>query len=339
MPTFSVTDATGAVATKVLPLNVVGMTTAESDWQARITAPGVVWFHDFRSDAEVDAFRWTPDYNNGNDPLAKGKGATNLRRITTDGITGSCMELIRQAGTFEGPNWWRPMSPINAAGNGRGVDDPGAGITPTAFKATDGGNNVNGWEHGYYGNPIYTGAVPNATWDGNEYWWQFRGKIDPVRSQMPDYQIQALTDQISGKFMFQSITSASLTAQEFVLMNFCSPVVGQNFLAAYRSGGPWLMHPGTWQWSQTDWDTIMFHVKAGTSGKADTLVEIYSAHRGDKTFTLAHSSLEKMTFDHKNGWNAVICSNYENGVNMPEQFYLRVCQMIFSKQPIACPQV
>ncbi len=338
MATLRLQDAAGTVVKADLSIQV-GSVSTESDWQARLiapdpTKPGIEWFVRCQNEAEVDAHRWTPDYGSGNDPLAKGKGATNLRWISTDGVDGhGCMELVRQAGTFEGPNWWRPMSPLII----NGVADPGA--NPLPWKPTDGGGQTNSWENGYYGNPIYTGTVPNSTWQGTEYWFQFRANVDPVRSQQPDYQIQALTNGVSGKFIFQSITSSSLTNQEIVLMNFCSPVVGENHAAAYRSGGPWLMHPGTWQYAQGNWDTIMFHVKPGTSGKADTLIEIYAAHRGEKAFTLIHTSLEQISFDHKNGYNAIIFSNYQNSANIQVPFYLRVCQMIFSKQPIACPQV
>ena len=87
---------------------------AEADWQERISGAGVVWFHDFRTDDEVNNFRWTPGYGNGNDPLAVGSAyAKYVRRITTDGITGGgCLEIFRQAGSNDGSDWWRPFSPL-----------------------------------------------------------------------------------------------------------------------------------------------------------------------------------------------------------------------------------
>jgi len=71
---------------------------AEADWQERISGAGVVWFHDFRTDDEVNNFRWTPGYGNGNDPLAVGSAyAKYVRRITTDGITGGgCLEIFQR---------------------------------------------------------------------------------------------------------------------------------------------------------------------------------------------------------------------------------------------------
>src|SRR5688572_26582707 len=54
----------------------------EADWQARIGGPGVVWYHDFKSDDEVNAFRWTGGYSGGNDPLAVGsREAPLVRRV------------------------------------------------------------------------------------------------------------------------------------------------------------------------------------------------------------------------------------------------------------------
>ena len=70
MATAMPPDASTYVGSKVVPMN------AEADWRLRSgqdpaqPQPGVVWFHDFRSDAEVDAFRWTGGV--GNDPRGNG---------------------------------------------------------------------------------------------------------------------------------------------------------------------------------------------------------------------------------------------------------------------------
>ena len=74
----------------------------EADWQARISQPGVVWFHDFGNEAEVDQFRWTGGENWGNDPtnlhptIAK-RGTVNWQ--TSDGITGgACLGQLPATG-------------------------------------------------------------------------------------------------------------------------------------------------------------------------------------------------------------------------------------------------
>jgi hypothetical protein len=125
-------------------LSVEGGTTAnttctsgnmEADWRLRSgqdpgnPQPGVVWFHDFRSDAEVNAFRWSAGI--GNDPNATGGEAPRLRRNTTDGLaSGSCLEvLVGPGGSGQSSYWWRPFSPFVAPGNGKSANDPGAGGT------------------------------------------------------------------------------------------------------------------------------------------------------------------------------------------------------------------
>jgi hypothetical protein len=157
---------------------------AEADWQARISGPGVVWFHDFRTDNEVNNFRWTPGYGSGNDPRAVGNSiAGNVRRITTDGVTpGGCLEIVRPAGSNDGSVWWRPFSPIvggTTTGNGRGAgaNDPGAGgtVRVEAYNPTDGGNQIANWGRGWYGS---SGSGP---FDGPEYYLQVRVKMDPNR--------------------------------------------------------------------------------------------------------------------------------------------------------------
>src|SRR5690606_34261411 len=62
---FLALDAVGPVYAQL-----VSKTTAESDWEQRSTAAGVVWAHDFRDDDEVNAFRWRNGI--GNNPEALG---------------------------------------------------------------------------------------------------------------------------------------------------------------------------------------------------------------------------------------------------------------------------
>ncbi|MEO1202679.1 MAG: hypothetical protein AAFX10_08230, partial [Pseudomonadota bacterium] len=121
---------------------------AEADWQARIADPGVVWYHDFRSDAEVDAFRWAGGV--GNDPNDQARPNT-VRRITSDGITGACLEVIRRAGSADPANWWRPYSPLDT-GSGKSEPDPGAdGTIPVRpWQPQQGGNQTANWFDGYY---------------------------------------------------------------------------------------------------------------------------------------------------------------------------------------------
>jgi len=335
-------------------------TTADADWQARISGAGVVWYHNFVSDAEVNNFRWTPignapaGYGNwsGNDPNALGTNATLLHRLTSDGPAPgvACMEIVRAAGTNDGSNWWRPFSPLKGGtttGNGRGVgnDDPGANgtIAPLTFAPTNGGSQTSGWgNHGWYANQAYLSTSP-AAFDGTEYYIQCRVKIDPNRAQPPNTSV----DQ--GKLFYFTRTDRSATDQEVVTTSFHG-TTGVDYFSAYRSVGiAWVFQGGgsSWQWPLGQWATILFHVKPGTmpgalgsgTGNPDTLFEAWGARAGETAYTqICSVSNVALPFDVQWGHNALIASIYQNGSNMT-QFYQRFAQIIFSKSFIPCPQV
>lgn len=331
-----------------------GTGSAEDDWVARSTAPGVVWYHDFRSDAEADNFRWSGGV--GNDPLAEGANANWCRRITTDGITGGgCLELFRGAGSSEGSGWWRPFSPLVGSGNGRGIDDPGAnGIVPArAYSPSQGSNAINSHSRGYYGHPSYH----NSNFDGDEFYLQMRVRMDPRRALpgQPDV----------GKLTFLTLCKRSFTGQEIVTYSG-GLSDGQNYFRMY---GGWRVsfpldgevdpydghQPGSdlghcdisqggstcWAWSG-GWDTIMYHLVPGREGIDETLIEIYAAHPGDTSFTriwrqsFAFSGFEE---DAEKGLQALIASSYNNHNQCSSEFWQRFDQVIFSKEFIACPQV
>ena len=97
-----------------------------------------------------------------------------------------------------------------------------------------------------------------------------------------------------------------------------------------------------WAWPAGQWATIMWRIRNGTSGGGNTLVEVWAAAPGQKQFTKIWSQPGvDLPFDpdYPQGHNALICSIYHNGENMPQQFYHRYDQIIFSKQFIPCPQV
>lgn len=334
---------------------------AEADWQFRSTGEGVVWAHDFRSDAEVDAFRWTGGFSGGNDPQAIGSDrASRVRRITNDGITGSgCLEIFRAAGTQEtGTHWWRPLSPLVGSGNGRGMDDPGANrtIAPQAYAATSGGSQIANWrDRGFYGHSSYhTGGV----FDGSEYFLQMRVKMDPRRASagMPSV----------GKLTFQTRTDRSLTTQELVTYSggLSASNPGVNYFRIYGGGSSSPLdqkniasgqgqQPGSqlgvcsfsasanscWAWSD-GWDTIMYHLNPGRDGVPESRIQVYAAHPGETSYTKiwdmvwANSYGSGFPF----GYNALICSSYNNGNNCPSDFWHRYAQVIFSKSFIPCPQ-
>jgi hypothetical protein len=332
---------------------------AEADWQLRSTGAGVVWAHDFRSDAEVNNFRWTGGFSGGNDPQAVGSSrAGQVRRITTDGITGGgCLEIFRAAGTTEaGSHWWRPFSPMVGSGNGRGINDPGAGrISAQAYAPTSGGSQINQWgDRGFYGHSSYQGSA----FDGTEYYLQMRVKMDPRRASagMPSV----------GKLIFQTRTDVSLTTQELVTysggLNANNP--GKNYFRIYGGGSSSPLdqknpssgqgqQPGSdlglctmsdsnnrcWAWSG-GWDTVMYHIAPGRNGVAESRIRVYAAHPGQTSYSKIWDMVWANSYGSANpaGYNALICSSYNNGNNCPSEFWHRYDQIIFSQQFIPCPQ-
>jgi hypothetical protein len=248
-------------------------------------------------------------------------------------------------------------------GNGRGEDDPGAGgaLPPQGYAVTDGGSQISSWGHrGYYG------TAGSGPFDGGEYYFQARVKIDPRRIQGVNASIDV------GKLFFFTITDFSASQQEIVV--YSSGRAGDNnYLRMYRSIGPPLdqdapgvgVHgnqPGTqfgsvgdgvcrldndggrlancWHWPENDWATVMWHIRPGTHSGNDTLVEVFVAGRGETEYTrIWHQPNVDLPFSgDPQGHNAVICSVYHNGLSMSE-FWHRYDQVIFSRQFIPCPQV
>lgn len=356
-------DGVGA-ATTASGIVLEDVQTAVADWQSRISGPGVVWYHGFESDNEVNNFRWTPGFSSGNDPQAVGTARAPLvRRITTDGSvkssggTTSCLEILRLAGSADGSNWWRPMSPIQGGtttGNGRGAgqNDPGAAgtITPKAFAPTSGGSQTASWNGGVYANPA---EQTGSSVDGTEYYMQARVKIDARRTQGA-----ANLGVTEGKLFYLTRTDRSNTDQEIVIESY-HPGGGGNAMSAYRGGGYVHLYQDAgasnpqvgsesgslWTWPPGEWATILFHVRPGTmsgglgslTGNGDTLFEVWVARQNETSYTKIWSQNIDLSFDVLWGHNAVICDTYHNGETMTE-FYHRYDQLIFSKQFIPCPQ-
>jgi hypothetical protein len=342
--------------------------TAEADFSARIGGPGVVWYHDFRTDAEVNNFRWTNGYVGGNDPLAKGGNGSHVRRITTDGITGGgCLEIYHPAGEAGNSVWWRPFSPITGSGNGRGVNDPGANgsIAPQAYSPSDGGSQISAWgSRGFYGHPKNQTGGPSASWDGTEYYLQVRVKISGSR-------VQSTPSARWGKLFYFTRTDASATAQEIVTH---SGVIynGRNYFGMYRSVSPPLEsdtpgtgnNPGTtyggvgngycywdntnglrencWFWPPDQWVTVLYQIAPGVTEDKNTIVRVWVANQGQTSYTkIWDQTTVALPYGVDKPWghNALICSIYQNGYSFAQAFYHRYDQIIFSKQFIPCPQV
>ena len=329
---------------------------AELDWQSRISGPGVVWYHDFRSPREVDAFRWSGGV--GNNPSPTTANAQRCRHIVTDGITGGCLEILREAGTTDTSGWWRPFSPLLGGwpGNGKPTADPGANgtIAPRPWNPLN-TNELSRHAYGFYMNPAYFSRFPGA-YDGSGWYLQMRVKIDPNR---------ALAGQPSGgKITYFTRNDRSLTSQEINTESLQrGAIAGANFFSMYRSGSPPLEsdspgagnQPGNangfcsfsnqpaacWKWSG-GWDTVMYHIVPGLGGgnveHPSTIVEVYAAHPGETSYTkIWDQQNAQVPYDVIWGHNTLLCSGYENGQNFVAAAYKRWAQIIFSRNVIPCP--
>lgn len=365
-------DGAGSADTSNITITM-GDVAAEVDFAGRADGAGVVWYHDFETDAEVDAFRWTGGYGGGNDPLAVGQAnAPYTRRITSDGIRGYCMEIFRPAGNNDGSGWWRPFSPLTGGG-GKGVDDPADGSTLRAWSPTDGGSQTAQHVGGYYGNSAYHAAYPGY-FDGTEYYISYRVKMSAARWD--------LSNPDGGKVSYFTRTDLSNTNQE---INVISRVIGsngpsdQNWFSMYRSGSPSLAGDdpsglsqvggeynggscrwygpgwsasdltGCWAWPQDEWVTLKFYVKPGLDSGNDTIVRVWTDWNpilGAKVNSWI-KIWDQTTVDlyylagKPFGQNALILTAYMNGAQqtMATDIYHRYCEVIFSHQDIACPQV
>lgn len=341
---------------------------AEGDWMSRISAPGVVWYHDFRSDAEVNRFRWMGGI--GNDVSGRGDGS--CRRDTSDGITGSgCLEISVPPGGVARTGWSRPFSPMTGATNGRGVDDPGAGTAPSSWNVTDGSDYLGQWQRGFYTHRDYHSQWPEFQVDGDEFYLQYRVKISSSRF---------LSGQPDGKLAFIGVTGNGTSHftpdQEIVIQSRQNRILrtytnfGSNFNSALtepqaasdQSGA--VKQPGgdyasscvnnltcniCWCYPSDTWVTTLVHVKPGHHGTSlgqvsaqDTLLEIKVALPGDSEYTTVYSKSD-FVFEFNQsvpfGWSVFEPSAYMNGSPALQNagWTHRYTQVIFSKQPIACP--
>lgn len=360
----------GSVTIKVSPAG-----SGASDWNARIKGPGVVWYHNFDSAAEVNQFRWTGGY--GNDPQAVGSAtAARTSWAASGGVEGGgFLQLSRPAGTTDIAEWWRPLSPLTGSSNGRGADDPGAsGAIPVQTFNSSSRSETFEWakkaKPGWYGHSSYQ----NSYFDGTDFYLQVRVKTDPRR--------MAANNFYGGKKVWLTTTSNSYTSQELVTVgqyyyasgdgtnvpNYHYVYQGYNYaglpdVAVPPPGGtriqigsdkvgtcdPYNRNvAGCWAYSG-GWDTLLYHVTPGREGVAETRFEVWAAHEGVSSYTKIWDMIYPAHFDQgtsssgapfRNGWNALMLSAYSNGYagNPLSEFIERYDQVIFSKQFIPCPK-
>jgi len=308
----------------------------EQDWQARISGPGVVWYHNFASKSEVDQFRENGAlvYNPDN-TVAAGSGyiSGGCTRIDSDGITGGgCLQILRLAGDLDAENWYRPMSPLSAPGNGSTTDDPADGgtIPLDAGGAWGPPTRTPDWKAGNYG-PASTGD-----WEGSEFYVQYALKVSSSR---------LVGDKFGGKVQYITRMDRSLTAQELVT----SYDYNVEEWRIYKGGTGTLSGDiGNPLHYFDEWVTYLVHVVPGDEvdpsgsdqGGSNTRVNVYRHRAGEAGYTHIFARND-LAIDYSNAylkaWNAIILSGYFNGFTFPEDFYQRYDEVIFSKQYIPPP--
>jgi hypothetical protein len=324
---------------------------ASKDWLARISSPGVVWYHDFSSDAEVNNFRWTSGFGGGNDPNAAGTNGGTVRRITTDGITGGALECYYPPNqSMNSIHWWRPLSALPSPGNGRATNDPAAnGTLPVrAYSPTSGGSQIAQFQGGWWGHP----SQGSATKDGNELFLQVRVKMDPRR-------ITGGNDTWTvGKFVWLTTCSDALDYGEHVTYSYGNPesgwASGVNYFRIYTlTGGSATpiasgndAQPGgvstPWYYSG-GWDTLLYQLRFGqagvSSGDNATRLIVYAAHPGESSYTtIMDHTYAVSAWRPEGGLQALMLSAYNNNRTFPQAFWHRYAQVILSKNFIPCPQ-
>jgi hypothetical protein len=224
------------------------LSTEIADWDVRKDGPDVLWFHNFDSPAEVDAFRWTGGGNGGvgNDPLDNTAVAGSCTWVADGFAGGGCVQLLHPTGNDNNhSSWWRPFSPlvgsVNASGslgNGRPDDDPGAGIiAPRQWNPDLSSNMTSQWAGGYYAKAemqtLFDPPDGGGNYDGEEYYFQYRHKTDPRRW---------LTNAFpGGKRLYFTRTDQSNTSQEYNVyggQEQAGWTPGEpDYFGMYRSGG------------------------------------------------------------------------------------------------------
>lgn len=327
---------------------------ATADWQSRTSGAGVVWFHNFERSAEVDNFRFQGGYGTAPNP-ANSDG--NCRWVSGDGFAGGgCLEInIPTGGTASG-QWWRPFSPLNGAGNGRGANDPGAAGTISVKTYDPNDRNQYAWTQGIYGHPDYR----TSSFDGSDFYIQMRVKLSGNRANASNPPGKLIYIDVPNGGDQEIIVKSWSELRFDMYTNFGSR--NNSYLYQPQDGGagpysslqPGSQASGLWSWPTNEWVTLLMHVIPGRRGNpqgsdnvtfgnastANTGIEVWVARAGATAYTRIWSKLDYVwAYDTlANGFNMVKCSGYMNNVNAVTGWTQRYTQLIFSKNFIPCPQ-
>jgi hypothetical protein len=226
--------------------------------------------------------------------------AKNGRVLTVERATTKSKEAMPwSAGTAIGwdceGQWARPMSAFKAGSNGLPYDDPASGGTMVrrtyTVKSGDAQGVLWNFREGYWGHKDYHAKYPtwlgkDKPWNGDNFYIQFRVKIDRQRFT-PDndaggklFFLHATgggTTQLIGK-MFAKGPDNKLSTEFGMFTNYGNGPSGQSLLREPQGGGRGSqLQPGSgfegcvaganpldcWEWPVDEWVTVLLRVKPG----------------------------------------------------------------------------
>jgi hypothetical protein len=307
------------------------------------------------------------NYGNNQITVQRGQEGSGSNYWTSNYVAGTDTVGVGHRG-----QWRKPFGAFPAGQNGLATADRGivTGLVPQR-DWTGYGDSANNWAFrtAYYGHESYhSGSV----FDGDEFWLQFRAKINLARFQ----------NGPSSKFWYLQVVDGSVDQQFFGhirqrgaydINRWPEPVSwpyssGGSHVIVAHEWGPAITNSsyqenglyGTtcipaggycWLYPPDTWVTWLMHVIPGRSGVAETTYELFAAVQGETEYTTIMSVPDvEVNYDSGfggvAGFNSFWPQNYANdyagsGAGAPAQTNTLVeyTQIILSQSWIAPPTV
>jgi hypothetical protein len=207
-------------------------------------------------------------------------------------------EKLKYEGRVSAGGWIRPFSPLPAAQNGRSVADPAANGTVTLRSWNSASTSqTNSFTYGFYGHSDYHSG---DTWDGTEFWLQFRVKISSGRHatrtdvsggtgtnavgglEYPPSGKLFFVEKIGGgsqeiigisgggtdaRYFYQTYPARMYTeygtSMDYPFTGTQSVQPGGEYASTCTVGGVTTTANTCWEWPENEWVTVLLHVKPG----------------------------------------------------------------------------
>jgi hypothetical protein len=345
---------------------------SEQDWLERSTADGVMWATDFRTSDNVT--KWVVPQQE--DYIADPATLNQIRRNASDSVIpgNGCLELQYVNGIKPRHHWSRLFG-CQPGDLGYASGDV---LLPSSWDTmSTRTRDFNHFRGGLYGHTSYHSDTPSPgipfggstwQWEGSEFYIQFRVKLDPNR-------FSPLNAAVNKGFKLLYVELSGGSQQEYVILapvpynhhrhykaytNFGNPPELSPSLTDQQPGGDYsgaCIYPnygvgdGCWTWPLNEWVTILLHINPGRHGLSETWTRVWAATSAQSSYSLLWDvrtypwvyggTAEEGTYG-ATGPRAFNCfqpTMYLNVGDYPGvDFWTRFDQIIFSKQPIACPR-